>query len=191
MIFSVMTDLTFKQIIREKNAFALPNLLSFSRIFFIPLICYLISLNDPKYDTLLFVIVVAGAATDFLDGFIARHYNLESTLGKLLDPILDKVGIGSIMLFLVIYKELPLWYFLIVVTRDVIIAGFGIFFIISANRVKQSTTIGKWTVFSYTPVVILFLFDVEPYNYVALVTSLVFILLSAISYGRVLYKESS
>lgn len=64
---------------------------------------------------------LVAAASDWLDGFIARRTNTVSQWGMILDPLADKVLVGSVVVTLVLQGILPLWFVLCVVGRDVVI----------------------------------------------------------------------
>ena len=69
-------------------------------------------------------LVVGGLAivSDLLDGYIARRLNQQSDLGKILDPIADKLVIGVVILALILSNpKFPLWAFAIVIIRDCLI----------------------------------------------------------------------
>jgi cardiolipin synthase len=98
----------------------LPNFLSFLRIFSVPLLIWLIVENHATGAMWLFA--VAGL-TDALDGFIAKRFQMETELGRYLDPLADKLLLLSGFITLTVLELLPLWLTLLVVTRDVVIVG--------------------------------------------------------------------
>ncbi len=100
----------------------IPNLLSLSRILLLPLFLYL--LFDPHPWMKFGALVVFGIAslTDLLDGWSARKLNLESELGKFLDPFADKVlVIATLISFLLLDPLIPSWMIIIIIGRDVMI----------------------------------------------------------------------
>ena len=97
-----------------------PNFLSFLRIFSVPVLIWLV-VED--YTTgALWLFALAGV-TDALDGFIAKRFHMETTLGRYLDPLADKLLLLSGFITLTLLDLLPLWLTLLVVTRDVVIVG--------------------------------------------------------------------
>ena len=97
-----------------------PNALSFLRIFSVPLLIWLVA---EGYTTgALWLFALAGA-TDALDGFIAKRFHMETTLGRYLDPLADKLLLLAGFITLTVLDLLPLWLTLLVVTRDVVIVG--------------------------------------------------------------------
>lgn len=178
-------NLRIKDLFLEKNAFALPNLLSLSRLIFIPLIAYFAAQGHSAGDRIAFILIVLGASTDFFDGLIARRFQMQSNLGRILDPIMDKLGIAVLMIIWALYKSLPLWFMGIVIARDVGILLAGIFLLNRRHVLKESNMIGKLAVVLYVLVLIFYLFDLRPFKQIALVLSVIFLLLSMLNYGRI------
>lgn len=85
--------------------------------------------------------------TDWLDGYFARKLNQITELGKILDPIADKVAIGVIGVILTVQGRFPLWLFSAIVVRDLLILTGGIYLKNKYHLVLQSNWMGKWTVF--------------------------------------------
>ena len=103
----------------KKNIFTIPNILSSFRVilaFVFLTIFYQSDLdNKERYST---AIILISALTDFLDGKIARKFNMVSELGKILDPIADKITQGVLILCLM--KKYPLlrWLFLLFTVKE-------------------------------------------------------------------------
>jgi len=91
-------------------------------------------------------IILIGVATDFLDGYLARRMHQVSDLGKVIDPLADKIAVGTLALFLVILGDLPLWFLLAVVARDGLIVAGGIYIRREKKIITQSNMLGKVTV---------------------------------------------
>jgi len=94
--------------IRE-DAFNLPNLLTMLRIVLIPLVLYFLAQGTPRSNFWAMVVYIVSAATDFLDGYLARKRGLISVLGKFLDPLADKLLVMGTLVFMVYLDRLPLW----------------------------------------------------------------------------------
>ena len=86
------------------NNFA--NILTFSRILMIPLMMAAFYLNGNLSYWLTFSIFVTAGITDFLDGYVARRFNQTSKLGTLMDPIADKLLIGTALLMMVAFERI-------------------------------------------------------------------------------------
>jgi len=92
------------------------------------------------------VIIIIGVGTDFLDGYLARRMHQVSDLGKILDPLADKIAVGALALFLVVLEEIPLWFVAAVVVRDALIVVGGLYIRRKKKIVAQSNMLGKITV---------------------------------------------
>ena len=131
------------QILR-KEFFYLSNLISFSRFILLP-ITLLLLINDAYLLSLIFIILIW--ISDLLDGYAARKRNEISELGKIIDPLADKLSVAGIILVL-LYKEIvPLWFVFVAVFRDFIIVIGALYLKYRKNIVLQSNLIGKITVF--------------------------------------------
>jgi cardiolipin synthase len=98
----------------------LPNTLSILRIILtVPIV---IAVLKEQYFLLLFLFTFAGI-TDALDGWIAKHYSLQSRLGSILDPTADKILLTCTFVSLYWVDLLPLWVLLIIFARDLIIVA--------------------------------------------------------------------
>jgi CDP-diacylglycerol--glycerol-3-phosphate 3-phosphatidyltransferase len=103
--------------------FNIPNLISLSRIPLVFIAClFLVQKNLVP----LLVVIFLGVFSDFLDGIIARRTGSVSDWGKILDPLADKISIGAFIITMAIVKAVPLWFVVVFLTRDVLIAAGGI-----------------------------------------------------------------
>jgi len=98
----------------------IPNILTLLRIMACPVLIVL--LNEGSYGASLALAAAAGVS-DALDGFIAKRFNCVSRLGTMLDPLADKLLIISAMVMLTLSSHIPLWLFVGIVFRDLIIIG--------------------------------------------------------------------
>ena len=93
----------------------IPNILTIIRFILIPFI--FVSVISNHYLTAIIIFTIS-AITDVLDGFIARKYNYVSNIGKLIDPLADKLTQLFLLLALTILKILPFWIFIIVFIKE-------------------------------------------------------------------------
>ncbi len=100
--------------------FRLPNAITVTRIALVPVL--ILVLKEENYGYALIVFLLAGAS-DALDGFIAKRYNLHSRLGALLDPLADKILLISAYVMLTVLDQIPFWLMLAVAFRDLLIIG--------------------------------------------------------------------
>lgn len=90
---------------------------------------------------------VASYISDLLDGWLARKLNEITETGKIIDPLADKIFVGTITVLLVIRGDLPLWFVSAIVARDVIILLAGIYLTRRTGFVLPSNYPGKIAVF--------------------------------------------
>jgi len=125
----------------EKYLRQIPNILSLARLFMVVPVVFAIA--QGHYGTALWVFLLAGF-TDAIDGFIARKYAWQSELGSLLDPLADKTMIVATFMSLALLKQIPLWLFLVVLFRDLIIlAGVLIYHLRTSSKQMHPTIISK------------------------------------------------
>ena len=121
-----------------------PNLISIFRICLVPL--FIVAYFSDERDIKLYAVYIYALATfsDFLDGFLARKFKASSNLGKLLDPLGDKLMTFSAILCMTIRGPIPVWVVLIVGIKEVLMAIGGFVVHKVANvEIPPSNLIGK------------------------------------------------
>lgn len=102
----------------------LPNALTVSRIFLVPILLVVLLTGDfPDRERWGLLVFLAAAMTDYLDGYLARKRSQVTTLGKLLDPIADKILISAAFVALVEMGIAPAWMVIIVIGREFAVTG--------------------------------------------------------------------
>ncbi|MBI1790358.1 MAG: CDP-diacylglycerol--glycerol-3-phosphate 3-phosphatidyltransferase [Acidobacteria bacterium] len=110
----------------------IPNILTILRIFFVPLlVAALVQENVTMQvgrvlvtnEWLALAIFLAAAATDMLDGYLARRWGQVTTIGTLLDPIADKLLISAALISLVQVRAVPAWMVILIVGREFAVSG--------------------------------------------------------------------
>lgn len=105
----------------------LPNKLTLLRVVMIPFFIVMLLMNNGETTTFRYVaagIFIAASVTDWLDGAIARKYNLVTNFGKFMDPLADKLLVCSALICLVALEQFPVWMVIVIVSREFIISGF-------------------------------------------------------------------
>ena len=90
---------------------------------------------------------VVASCTDFVDGYIARHYNQVSNFGKFLDPLADKLLVISCMLIFIQWGRMPAWAVMVVLTREFAVTGLRLV-AVEGGRVIAAGWSGKVKTFS-------------------------------------------
>ncbi len=104
----------------------LPNLLTLSRIASIPLLVLLVAVRQPAADFAACVLFSLAAATDYFDGRIARGRRQISNLGRMLDPIADKLLVGAALMLLAAQDRLSPWGLypaIVILLREILVSG--------------------------------------------------------------------
>lgn len=103
---------------------SLPNLLTGFRFALIPLLIVLFSIDQTTGVELWSCSVFSLAAlTDFVDGWLARKYHTETVLGKLMDPLADKVLVTTALVMLIPLGKIAAWVSLLIICREIIVTG--------------------------------------------------------------------
>ncbi|CUW47243.1 CDP-diacylglycerol--glycerol-3-phosphate 3-phosphatidyltransferase [Novacetimonas hansenii] len=104
----------------------LPNLLTLSRIVAVPVVVLLVVISTPGTDCAACVIFILAGITDYLDGKLARAWHQNSDLGRMLDPIADKLLVGACLMVLAGLARLPYWTLypaIIILSREILVSG--------------------------------------------------------------------
>ncbi len=136
---------------RRGGAFSIPNLLTYGRVIAVPLVagCLFVQVI---YDSGVwlrwvgFAIFVVAAITDYFDGYLARALSQQSAIGRMLDPIADKLLVGVVLLMLAADGTIlgwSLWAAMIILSREILVSGLREF--LAELRVSVPVTrLAKW-----------------------------------------------
>lgn len=100
-----------------------PNLLTVSRILMIPVVVVALLDETPEGDVIAAAVFALAAATDGLDGYIARRRMEETTFGKLMDPLADKLLVTAALISLVSLDRLAAWVAMVIIAREFAVTG--------------------------------------------------------------------
>jgi len=113
--------------IRRRGPWSLPNLLTYGRILAIPaLVAILFWPRDDWMRWMALAIYTLAAITDYLDGYIARAWSQQSAIGRMLDPIADKLLVCALLLMLVADGTIhgwTLWAAIVILCREILVSG--------------------------------------------------------------------
>ena|GEM_PF-343646 len=152
-ICCVMTD--------KQKQLNIPNTLSGLRILMVPVIFLLILHCSPGNFFILIVGFSFSIWLDFFDGYLARKLSQETELGKILDPLADKLMVFFIVLALIIKSNFPLWLGLIIFLRDIIILAAAFILIKGKKKITPSILIGKITFAILGILILVFILDLH------------------------------
>ena len=121
----------------------LANGLSLARVVLAPAVAYSLYRDGQGLGHLTLTLILVAGATDILDGWAARRLGQTSPLGRILDPVADKLFIGCVCVSLVVLRGFPAWLVALQAARDVAIVGVGSFLLRSRGHVVPASLLGK------------------------------------------------
>ena len=108
---------------KMKEAALNPNFMTVSRVLAVPVLIVLLMFETRITTFVAALLFSAASITDYLDGYIARKYELVSTLGKMLDPLADKLLITTAFVMLVELGFMPGWIACVIIGRELAVTG--------------------------------------------------------------------
>jgi cardiolipin synthase len=135
----------------SRRAFNLPNMLTYARILAVPLVVLCFYMEGQQRPTdfwrwTAFYIFLAASITDYFDGYIARIWKQTSNIGKMLDPIADKLLVSAVLLLLAFDRTIDkwsLWAAIIILCREILVSGLREY--LAALKVSVPVTqLAKW-----------------------------------------------
>lgn len=172
----------------KENFFNIPNCLCYFRILLIPvfLLVYFKSNNEYHFIMAALILVLSGIS-DFLDGFIARKFNMVTDFGKLIDPIADKLTQFTIAITLLFEYPLAWLLLIIIVLKDSMLGIVGLYLYDYGLKIKGASWWGKIaTAYFYVIVIVLVGFHIPDTlaSTVMIISSSALMLLSFVLYGK-------
>ena len=165
--------------------FTLPNFITVIRIILVPVFLKsALQTGELNIPEIVFILSVS-ALSDFLDGYIARKYNLTSKTGAVLDPFADKLMQSAVLFALFKHKWIPLWLLLFVCIKEIIICAGAAILIKNKIDVRAKAAGKAATIIFYIAAFIMVLF--EPTGILSRVIDAV-IIISAV-YALASYSE--
>jgi CDP-diacylglycerol--glycerol-3-phosphate 3-phosphatidyltransferase len=108
---------------KRREILNLPNSITLVRISVVPFLFFLLASPGPCWSLTLAFLFALASITDFLDGYVARKYNLITTMGKFLDPLADKLIVNTAMILMIPIGRIDAWIVVIIIIRDLIVDG--------------------------------------------------------------------
>src|SRR6478736_7586805 len=132
----------------------LPNLLTLLRLALTALLVASLSVEYRWRFATALVLFLLASLTDYLDGVLARKWNMITDFGKLMDPLADKVLTASAFICLIPFKALPAWAVIIIISREFLITGLRLLasskgVILPAERIGKHKTIWQMVAIIY------------------------------------------
>lgn len=132
-----------KKVLVTGRVFTVSNFISFSRVIIAFPIIYSHYANNLMYNTEVIILILYGIISDYLDGLVARKTNTISEVGKIIDPISDKLCAGALFIYTVYLGWVPIWFLVFFIVRDALIIVGSSYIKIKYGKVAMSTMSGK------------------------------------------------
>ena len=159
--------------------FNLPNFISLIRVIII-LPCLLLFEAGHNYWGLSVLILII--ITDFADGIVARRYEITTDFGKVFDPLCDKIVIISLIIYLMFNRDFPFWFFVTLISRDIVLLYLGILVKRQGGQTPQINVPGKIMVNTIALLIIGLFMDWVILADFGLLASAVFLVYSTVVY---------
>jgi CDP-diacylglycerol--glycerol-3-phosphate 3-phosphatidyltransferase len=177
----------------QREVFNLPNTITMIRIGVIPALFCLLFSPGPGMSLVIAILFIAAALTDLLDGYIARRYQIVTTMGKFLDPIADKLIVNTAMIPI---GRIPAWIVAVIIIRDFAVDGIRNI-ASSEGMIIQASPLGKrktlCQIFAVSALMIHYPFigaDAHAVGMIILYIALVLTVTSGIDYFLKFYRSS-
>jgi CDP-diacylglycerol--glycerol-3-phosphate 3-phosphatidyltransferase len=171
-------------VIKTKDLLLPPNLLAIARILLLPFIFYFLARDTQLSFCIAIVLMGIAIATDVLDGYLARRLNQVTDLGKILDPVADKLGLGMFVVFVIIHRGFPIWTAVLLFLKDIFTIIAGIMLVKKRGLVPISAYWGKLNSWIWVITVIVFILKIHPLEPWFLAAATISVIYSAILYSR-------
>lgn len=153
------------------------NKITIARIFLIPIVMFFLLVNLPlpqirietfeiTYNQIIAALIfIIAASTDGIDGYIARKQKLVTNLGKLLDPLADKLLVSAVLISLVEMGKLDAWIVFVIISREFAVTGLRQIALLE-GKVLAASKWGKWKTIIQITAIIALLVNNFPFHFI-------------------------
>ncbi len=165
------------------DVFTLSNILSVSRLALLPFILLCVQEEQPWYRYITLLLIALAMLSDCLDGYLARRRGETTNLGKILDPLVDKITLGFLAFMLVYYRSFPMWMAFVIVGKDILIAIAGLSVIGKRKIIMTANKWGRATVNILWILLLCYVLEIDFMKLPLLLLAMIFVTMSLASYG--------
>lgn len=181
-------------VIKTRDFFLLPNLLAIFRILILPLIFYFLAQDTQLSFMIAIILIVLAIVSDVLDGYAARSLNQVTDLGKILDPVADKLGLAAFVIFIIIHRGFPIWTAGLLFFKDILTLIAGVIMVKRKGTVLMSTNWGKLNSWIWVITVIVFIIRIHQLEFLFIILATLSVINCMAQYFRLFitaYKSES
>jgi CDP-diacylglycerol--glycerol-3-phosphate 3-phosphatidyltransferase len=175
--------------ITELRIWTISNFLSLSRVLLLPFIYHYLKDGGNQSNRIALILMLVGVMSDIMDGLVARRTGVESNFGKILDPLADKICIGTMILILASLRGFPLWLIGIVIARDILIVVSASILIKRNKVVISANGLGKATTLFMALLIFAYTLEWQRTYLLFTVSAIFFLLTSTTSYGIGMHRQ--
>ena len=162
-----------------------PNVVSVGRALLVPVLVALVVIDTPRASVIAAAVFLLGAATDSLDGYLARRHSMKTATGAWLDPLSDKLLVSAPIVVLAVRGDFPAWAAVVIVGREVAVSVLRAY--LGSQRTSMPASwLGKLKTVSQIAAVVLYLLPLgdgaQPLRTVVLLVAVVLTVVSGIDY---------
>ncbi len=144
-----------------KTVLSIPNIVTFVRLIILPFV--IISLNKGQ-NIQAFILILLAGLTDVLDGFLAKILHQATTIGKILDPVIDKIFTVTVLIYLYMSRGYPFWAFYLIIAFEILILFGGYWMIMKHHQIPSSNLCGKIAVVIISLAMYIYVVDIDSIN---------------------------
>jgi CDP-diacylglycerol--glycerol-3-phosphate 3-phosphatidyltransferase len=163
----------------------IPNILSIFRVVDLVIVILLLEYNLNIWACAFFVL---GVLSDILDGHIARKTNTVTTMGKIIDPLADKILIIGVLIAMISTIQIPYWMVIVIIAREFAVTGLRVI-AASENVIIAANRWGKFKTTSQFIAVVVLMLNYKTIGVYLLLAAVVFTLISGYTYFHNYFKE--
>ncbi len=165
----------------------IPNILTIFRLILIPVFLLVFFSGSPNYLLNSIIVFLIAGATDVLDGYIARKYNLVTKLGIVLDPLADKLMLLTVLSCLSFKSVIPSWICMVVAIKELLMIISGLF-LYKKDTVIPSNVFGKASTFIFYVSIFTITFSREAGDYL-LYIAVISAFIALVNYVLIYFKD--
>ncbi|WP_286783650.1 CDP-diacylglycerol--glycerol-3-phosphate 3-phosphatidyltransferase [Streptococcus sp. UBA4344] len=163
----------------------IPNLLTLGRIVLIPVFILILCIwNNTAGHAVAAVVFALASITDYLDGYLARKWQVVTNFGKFADPLADKMLVMTAFIMLVELGMIPAWIAAIIICRELAVTGLRLLLVENGGTVLAAAMPGKIKTFTQMFSIIFLLFHFSIIGTILLYVALIFTIYSGYDYFK-------
>jgi cardiolipin synthase len=175
--------------IKVSDLFLLPNLLAVFRILLLPFIFFFLAQDTNSGLVVAIILIVIAVASDVLDGYVARRLNQITDLGRVLDPLADKLGLGIFVIFIIIHRGFPIWAAVLLFLKDLLTLVAAVLMAKRKGFVLMSNNWGKLNSLIWVITVVIYIARIQQLQQWFLILATVSVVNCIIQYLRLFATE--